>query len=142
MILVDTNLLLYAYLPADPRQREAAVWLEHQVNSDVRIGLPWTVLLGFVRLAANPRIFAKTVPVATSWSHVLSWLALENVWVPEATERHAEVLGRMLGAAGESHKLVTDAHLAALAIEHGLTLCSADRDFARFPELRWVNPLG
>jgi len=77
----------------------------------------------------------------TAWGQVDAWLGAEGVWIPQATDRHAEVLGPLLAASGVHANLVPDAHLAALAIEHGLLLCSADGDFARFPELRWLNPL-
>ena len=94
-----------------------------------------------MRLVANPRIFERPERVTDAWGQVERWLALENVWTPLPTTRHAEVLGRLLGEIGQKAELVPDAHFAALAVEHGLTLCSTDGDFARFSELRWENPL-
>ena len=79
--------------------------------------------------------------MAAAWQQVSQWLACEPAWIPLPTERHGEVLGRLLAEPGMYGNLVPDAHLAALAIEHGLTLCSTDGDFARFPELKWLNPL-
>jgi hypothetical protein len=92
-------------------------------------------------MVTNPRIFepAETVPAA--WQQVTRWLSCQTVWVPQPTELHAEVLGQLLRAADIHANLVPDAHLAALAMEHGLTLCSTDGDFARFSGLRWENPL-
>ena len=103
--------------------------------------MPWVSLLAFLRLVTNPRMFERPEPLAAAWDQVLAWLACETAWVPEPTERHAELLGTLLALPGLRGNLVPDAHVAALAVEHGLTLCSADGDFARFPGLRWVNPL-
>ena len=103
--------------------------------------MPWPSLLGFLRIATNRRVFAEPAPTEEAWSLVLAWLARRPVWIPQPTERHAEILGRLLTLPGVRANLVHDAHLAALAIEHGLVLCSTDGDFARFPGLRWQNPL-
>lgn len=140
MILVDANLLVYAHVASSPEHARAKRWLDERLNGVEKVGLPWPSLLAFVRLVSNPRIFARPEPIATAWRQVEAWLALSNVWIPEPTERHPEVLGALLR--GESRaNLVPDAHLAAIALQHGLTLCSTDRDFARFPQLRWENPL-
>jgi hypothetical protein len=103
--------------------------------------MPWPSLLAFVRIATNPRIFPHPVSVQQAWEQVEVWRACDVVWSPSPTERHAGILAKLLGGPGISGDLVPDAHLAALAIEHGLELCSSDRDFARFPGLRWTNPL-
>ena len=89
----------------------------------------------------NPRIFERPKSVATAWKQVEDWLDCPPVWIPQPTERHREILGSLLKTQGGRSNLVPDAHLAALAIEHGLILCSTDGDFARFPNLRWENPL-
>jgi toxin-antitoxin system PIN domain toxin len=94
-----------------------------------------------VRLVSNPRIFQRPERVTDAWKQVESWLSAEPAWIPLPTDRHAEVMGRLLAQVGEKADLVPDAHLAALALEHGLTLCSSDGDFGRFPELRWENPI-
>jgi hypothetical protein len=141
VILVDANLLIYAYFSASPQHQHARDWLDEQLNGFARVGLPWPSLLAFVRLVTNPRIFRQAISPTDAWLQVLDWLACEPVWVPQPTERHAEVLGSLISLPGMNANLVMDAHLAALAIEHGLTLCSTDGDFARFPELRWTNPL-
>ncbi len=139
MILVDANLLIYAYAPTLPQHESARGWLETVLNHTPRVGLPWPSLLAFVRVASNPRI-VEPPSLAEAWRRVETWLAQPSVWIPQPTEQHRRILGELLHGAS-SAKLVTDAHLAALAIEHGLTFCSTDRDFARFPGLRWENPI-
>jgi toxin-antitoxin system PIN domain toxin len=141
MILVDTNLLLYASIASVPQHSIAKAWLDERLNGTAPVGLPWPSLLGFVRIASNPRIFEHPVPIDEAWKQVENWLDSPPVWVPQPTERHREVLGPLLRASGGRANLVPDAHLAALAIEHGLILCSSDGDFARFSGLRWENPL-
>ena len=141
MILVDTNLLLYAKVAGLPNHALAAQWLEQAFGSPARVGLSWPSLLGFLRISTNARAFARPLAMAQAWEQVEEWLSLRGVWIPEPTERHAHVLATMLSSANATGNLVPDAHLAALAIEHGLELCSTDSDFARFPGLRWRNPL-
>jgi uncharacterized protein len=98
-------------------------------------------LLAFLRLVTNPRVFEHPEPMADAWTQAMAWLACEPVWIPQPTERHAELLSSLLLEPGLYGNLVPDAHLAALALEHGLTLCSTDGDFARFDKLKWINPL-
>lgn len=141
MILVDANLLLYATISDYQQHRSARHWLEQQLNAPTRVGLPWASLLAFLRLSTNARLFPRPLAVAAAWQRVAEWLALPNVWIPIETDRHADILGLLLTQTSSPANLVSDAHLAALAIEHGLTLCSTDRDFARFAALRWENPL-
>ncbi len=141
MILVDANLLLYATITDYPQHGSARAWLEAQLNAPPRVGVPWVSLLAFLRISTNARLFPKPFSVADAWARVGDWLDLPNVWIPIETERHASVLGNLLVQTESAGGLVSDAHVAALAIEHGLTLCSTDRDFARFPGLRWENPL-
>lgn len=142
MILVDANLLLYAALSDYGQHAGAHTWLEDQLNSPIRIGVPWVSLLAFLRVSTNPRIFPDPLPMQRAWKQVERWLDAPNVWCPEPTERHRSALGRFLRGAASSSKLVADAHLAALSIEHGLVLCSTDGDFARFDGVRWENPIG
>lgn len=142
MILVDANLLLYAHNEAAPDHTVARVWLEREFSQPTRVGLPWASLLGFVRLASNPAIFPSPLTPAGAWQYVVEWLTRDNVWVPGPGARHAEILGPLMSTPGMTARLVPDAHLAALALEHGLTLYSTDGDFARFPGLKWRNPFG
>ena len=140
MILVDANLLVYAVASPLAQHRAAGSWLHSRLTGHARVGLPWASILGFLRVVTNPRILREPVPMSDAWSTTSGWLQLPQVWVPEPTAAHAEVLGALLDGVSDS-QLVPDAHLAALAIEHGLTLCSTDGDFARFPTVRWENPL-
>jgi hypothetical protein len=141
VILVDANLLVYAHVANFPQHEVARGWLDGKLNGDAPVGLPWESLLAFLRLVTNPRVFEQPEPATTAWDQVQAWLNCANVWVPLPTENHRKVLGDLLSATRAHANLVPDAHLAALAIEHGLVLCSADGDFARFPGLRWENPL-
>lgn len=137
-------MLVFLLCPNMLWQRVGSVaksWLDEQLNGMGRVGLPWPSLLAFVRLVSNPRVFERPESITSAWGQVEQWLALESVWIPLPTDRHQETLGAVLRHTGERSNLVPDAHLAALAIEHGLTLCSTDGDFARFPGLRWENPL-
>ena len=141
MILIDTNLMLYATMHESPHHERAEKWVEQQFSSNVRIGLPWHTLLGYVRLSSQRSVYRRGPSVEEAWSAVRGWLEHPNVWVPLATERHGEILDRLFTSGNVGHKLVMDIHLAALAIEHGLTVCSNDRDFGRFANVRWFNPL-
>lgn len=106
-----------------------------------KVALPWESLLAFLRLSTNTRLFPRPLSMAQAWEQVRAWLAVETTWTPTITADHETVLDRLLAPGGITPKLVMDAHLAALAIEHGLVLCSADGDFGRFTDLRWDNPL-
>jgi toxin-antitoxin system PIN domain toxin len=141
VILVDTNLLVYAAYSASPEHARARAWLDARLGGQARVGLPWESLLAFMRVVTNRRIFAGAVPVREAWSTVEGWLSSDVAFVPVPTPRHGEILGPLLATRGLGANDVPDAHLAALAIEHGLTLCSADAGFARFAGLRWENPL-
>jgi toxin-antitoxin system PIN domain toxin len=139
-VIVDANVLLYAEDASEPRHDAARRWLESALNGPVRVGLPWPSLLAFVRIRTHPRVYERPLPPAEAWSRVTDWLAAPAAWVPGPTDRHAEVLGGLIVRHGLRAALVPDAHLAALAIEHGVAVCSADTDFARFDEVRWFDP--
>jgi len=141
VILVDANLLVYAHVISFPQHEKARKWLDDRLNGTVPVGLPWPSVLTFVRLITNPRIFERPEPIAEAWKQVEEWLDCPPVWIPQPTERHREILGLLLINHVLRANLLPDAHLAALAIEHGLILCSSDDDFGRFPNLRWENPL-
>ena len=141
MILLDANLLLYAHHPLYRQHDRARTWLNEQLASGTRVGLSWPSILAFLRISTNPRAFREAQPISVMWQVVRAWLANDDVWIPEPTDRHAEMLGDTLLKGNLTAKLVPDAHLAVLAMEHGLVLCSSDGDFARFPKLRWFNPL-
>jgi toxin-antitoxin system PIN domain toxin len=141
MIIIDANLLLYATIRESPDHGPARDWLDDQLYGTSRVGLPWASLLAFVRIATNPRISQIPLTLDRAWGQVTDWLERDSSWVPGPTERHAETLGPLLRTAGLRANDVADVHLAAIAMEHGLLLCSADAGFARFEGLRWKNPI-
>jgi toxin-antitoxin system PIN domain toxin len=141
VILVDANLLLYAKFSDLPQHPKARSWLEEQFNSPGRVGLPWESCLAFLRLSTNSRLFDQPISADSAWQQVEDWLMHPQVWIPQPTEVHSSVLGELIKTTHITGNLVPDAHLAAIAIQHGLALCSADSDFARFPGLNWMNPL-
>lgn len=140
-MLVDANLLLYAVHERAPQHEAARDWLTAQLNGPRRVGLPWQSLAAFMRIATHPRAFAHPLPSATAWERVTEWLAAPAAWIPAPGAQHHLIVGRLVMSYDVTGNLVPDALLAALAIEHGLTLCSTDTDFARFREARWENPL-
>lgn len=140
-MLLDANLLLYAVDRRSALYDRAAPWLEATLNARQRVGLPWQSIGAFLRISTHPRVTENPLTAERAWGYVRSWLETDPVWIPPATERTASVLADLVVATPASGNLVTDAQLAALAIEHGLVLCSADTDFARFRGLRWENPL-
>ena len=141
MILVDANVLLYAANRAAPEHERAREWLDDRLNGTLATGLPWPSLLAFVRLVTNPVVVRRPVRSADAWRQVEEWLDCAPVWLPVPGDDHRAIVSRFLQASWMTSRLVPDAHLAALAIEHGLTLQSTDGDFARFPGLKWENPL-
>ena len=141
MMLVDANILLYAANPAAPEHETARAWFDARLSGTARVGLPWPSLMAFVRLATNPVAFRRPVSTSIAWSQVEQWLGAEAAWVPLPTARHHLIVGEFCRQPWMTSRLVPDAHLAALAIEHGLALCSTDGDFARFSGVRWENPL-
>ena len=141
MRLVDANLLVYAHVDGSAQHKPAHAWLDRMLNGLEPLGLPWESLLGFVRLVSNPRVFERPEPITDAWKQVDIWLDASSSWIPLPTNQHREILADLLITEGLRANHVPDAHLAALAIEHGLVLCSTDDDFSRFADLRWENPL-
>jgi toxin-antitoxin system PIN domain toxin len=140
-MLVDANLLLYARNRDDPRHDAARVWLEAALNGRTRIGLPWPSLTAFVRISTHPRVFAAPLTPELACDQVTAWLSAPAAWIPVPTDHHAEVFTDLVRRYRVVGPLVGDAHFAALAIEHGVAIASSDADFARFREVRWVDPL-
>ncbi len=141
MRLLDVNLLVYATFSSMPRHSVAKRWLDGILRGKEQVAFPWETVCGFVRLASNPRVFSPCLSAAAAWRHAAAWLDCPCAWIPSATPRHRAILADLLALPGMNHKLVADANLAALAMEHGLVLCSADEDFRIFPGLRFENPL-
>lgn len=137
----DLNLLVYAVDETAATHAAARDWWNETLSGTETVGLAWAVLLGFVRLTTSPRVVQSPLTATEALEYVDRWLEQAVTAVITPTARHTAVLRDLLAPTGTGGSLVTDAHLAALAIEHGATLCSADRDFGRFPGLAWVNPL-
>jgi len=141
MIVVDVNLLIYAVNEDSPDHKKAKSWLETAVSGTETVGLPWIVLLAFLRLTTRPGLFQKPLSVDAAFDLVDAWLQQPSITVPEPTARHLQTIRDLIAPLGTGGNLTSDAHLAALAIEHGAELCSTDNDFGRFNRLRWRNPL-
>jgi uncharacterized protein len=141
MILVDANLLLYATVRHYAEHKRAREWLNEQLNAAYKVGIAWPTIQAFVRIITNPRIFPSPLSSHAALQQVEQWLALEIVWTPLPTDRHLTTLSALIRQTKATGNLVSDAELAALAIQHGLELHSTDGDFSRFPNLRWKNPL-
>ena len=141
MRIVDLNLLLYAVNRDSAKHHRAKAWLEEVLSGDELVALPWVVVLGFLRLTTNSRILPRPMESGDAIRIVDSWLSRPNVEVLNPGPEHWRILRQLLEETGTAANLTTDTHLAALAIEAGAQLCSSDADFARFPHLRWENPL-
>lgn len=142
MKLTDVNLLLYAVDSEAPRHAAARRWLEEQLSGRETFAFAWSVLLAFLRLSTSRRVFESPLSPDESFDLMDAWLARPNVVVVHPTERHGALLRELLTPLGVAGDLVSDAHLAALSIEHGAELCSSDADFSRFAGIRWTDPLG
>jgi uncharacterized protein len=139
--LPDLNLLLYAIDAEAEAHEPAREWLEATLSGTETVGFAWTVLLGFARISTDPAIYEQPLTIDEALDFVDAWLVQPVSTIVEPTDRHAAILRDLLAPLGAGGNLVSDAHLAALAIEHGAELCSRDNDFARFPGLRWVDPV-
>jgi uncharacterized protein len=140
-VLVDAHLLLFAVDRRSPFHAASAEWLTAQLNGSRRVGLPWQTLGAFLRISTHARASEHPLTPDEAWRNVREWLACDTAWIPLATDLHGDVLGELVMTYQLRGNLIADAELAALAIEHGLAVYSADTDFARFTEVRWVNPL-
>ena len=140
-MILDANLLLYASNTADPRHEPAARFLETVLNGPRRVGLPWQCLTAFIRIATHSRVFPRPLPSDSAAGQVQDWLGAPAAWVPTPTEGHSAVFLGLVRELRLTGPLVSDASLAALALEHGTGIWSTDTDFARFPGLHWEDPL-
>lgn len=141
MILVDANLLLYAYDPRGAEHEASRRWLEAALSGSSFVRFAWLSLWAFMRISTNPRVFERPLTMPEAESTVGSWLEQPVAGILEPGERHWDILRALTRDGQTSGPLVTDAALAAIAIEHGATLCTTDRDFARFDGLKWENPI-
>lgn len=141
-MIVDANVLLYARNDVDARHEVSRRWLEDALNGSTRVGLPWWSLVAFVRIATNPRAFPDPLTPGEATGQVGEWLDAPRAWLAEPTPQYREVFVELVASHEVRGPLVTDAQLAALAIDHGVPVVSTDADFARFHEIEWINPLG
>jgi uncharacterized protein len=141
MIVPDINLLVFAHNADAPLHEAARDWWQDLLTSGEPVALPWAVVLGYVRIMTHPAVLERPLRPAEALADVRQWLARPNVELMTPGPRHLELLEHMLGTLGVAGNLTTDAHLAALAVESQAEVHSNDRDFARFPGLRWRDPL-
>jgi toxin-antitoxin system PIN domain toxin len=142
MIVPDVNLLVYAYNSDAATHGRARQWWEDAVRGHQPVGLPWVVMLGFLRVITSRTVFAQPMRTETALRHVRTWLGQPSVHPLQPGPRHLEILSGFAEAGTLASAVMTDAHIAALAVENQATVHSNDTDFARFPGLRWRNPLG
>lgn len=140
-MLVDANILLYSVDEESPFHERARDWMVEALNGPTRVGLPWPCLWAFVRISTNPRALASPLTASEAWEFVSDWLAAPAAWIPGPGRGHQDILRKLLLDGDLRAGLVSDAAIAAIAIEHGLSVISADSDFARFRDVRWLNPL-
>ncbi len=140
MRLVDANVLLYAVNASSAHHRRARSWLDEVLAGDVAVGFAWIVLLAFLRLATHPAIFARPLTADEAIGVIRHWLGQPPAVIIEPTPRHVDLLAGLLAEAGTAGNIVNDAHLAALALEHGATLVTFDADFGRFTGVRREAP--
>jgi uncharacterized protein len=140
-VLLDANILIYAVDEASQFHGASRTWLEDVLNGHQRVGIPWQSVWAFLRIATNARALADPLSAVDAWEIVEGWVGAPATWVPQPGERHKDILGGLLVSKDLRGNLVADAVLAALCIEHGMAIVSADSDFARFPEVRWINPI-
>jgi toxin-antitoxin system PIN domain toxin len=141
VILVDANLLLYAYHPRTQQHETSRAWLEATLSGSELVRFTWLTLWAFLRIGTSPRVFERPLSIAEAEAAMSSWLAQPNAGILEPGERHWEILHGLLEAGQATGPLVMDAVIAAIALEHGARLYTTDRDFSRFAGLRWTNPL-
>jgi toxin-antitoxin system PIN domain toxin len=141
VILCDANLLLYAYNVDAADHAKAKAWLEGELSGPSLFCLSWQTITAFIRISTNHRAFPRPLSVEEAVTIVSSWLDRPQCRVLSETERHWEIFAGLLAKEKAAGPLVMDAHMAALAVEHGATLATTDRDFARFSDLKVVNPL-
>lgn len=140
-MLVDANILLYAVDETSPFHARARSWLEASLNGSRRVAIPWESYRAFLRIATNPRALERPLGLDDAWALVEAWLDAPTTWVPQPGPGHRQILQRLLIPLDLRGNLVMDAVLAAYCIESGLAIVSNDSDFARFREIRWINPL-
>lgn len=140
MILVDANILLYAKISTYSQHKKAKTWLDNILSSTTEIGFPWETIIAFIRISTNPRVFERPLLLQDAWNQIEDWTSCPYARIPTPEKNHFEILKHQIPFSIGESGLIHDAHLAALAISHGLTIFSADNDFNRFKEVKWENP--
>jgi toxin-antitoxin system PIN domain toxin len=140
-VLVDANILLYSADATSPFHQRADAWLTEALNGTRRVGLPWMSLAAFLRIVTNPRAASNPLTPTQAWEHIDGWLDAPATWVPQPGRGYREIVRDLIIRLDLRAGLITDAMLAAICIEHGLDIVSADSDFARFGDLTWINPV-
>ncbi|MCP9485990.1 MAG: PIN domain-containing protein [Gaiellaceae bacterium MAG52_C11] len=140
-MLLDANLLLYAANQSSPFHMRTREWLDETLNGSEATGIPWQSLGTFLRISTNRRAFPNPLAPTAAWAQISAWLASPSAWTPVPGPRYANLLGSLIERHQLAGDVVMDGQLAALALEHGLAVASADTDFARFTEIEWVNPV-
>ena len=140
-MLVDANILLYAVDEDSPFHQRASRWLTDALNGPHRVGFPWQSLVAFIRISTHERASAHPLTPEEATRFVTDWLEPEVAWIPQEGPGHARILTDLINRYQLRGNIISDAQLAALAIEHGVEMCSNDSDFARFSEVRWINPV-
>ncbi len=141
MKIVDLNILIYAINRDAPPHEKARRWLEEVLSEEEPFGIPWVVIIGFLRITTNSRIMPKPLPTETALEIVEDWLNLPIVHIISPSEHHWNIFRKIIEPLGAFGNITTDAHIAALAVENGGTLYSTDNDFSRFQFVKWINPL-
>ncbi|HEY7242550.1 MAG TPA: type II toxin-antitoxin system VapC family toxin [Xanthobacteraceae bacterium] len=141
MILIDANLLLYAYHPRAEQHERSRAWLEAALSGHELVRFAWLTLWAFLRIGTNPRVFEHPLTASDAEAAISSWLAQPVAGILEPGERHWDIVRQLVRQGQATGPLVMDAVLAAIAVEHGATVCTTDRDFSRFPDVKWTNPI-
>lgn len=140
MYLIDANILLYAKIDSFKHHAKALEWLDTTINSGIRVGIPWESINAFIRISTNHKIIENPLSTSAAWQQIKEWLDLTNLWIPVPTEDHIRILDQLIKYCEGTSGLIHDAHLASIALSHGLKVVSSDADFARFPNVIWENP--
>lgn len=140
-MIVDANILLYAVDSTSPHNERASGWLTETLNGDERVGFPWQTITAFLRISTHPRVWMNPLSSDEAHAYIDSWLKASPSWIPAPDQRAFNIYRRLAEKHSVTANLVPDAQLAAAALWLGVPIVSADSDFARFPEVRLINPL-
>lgn len=139
-MIVDANVLLYTVDEHATFHGTAKAWLERALNGHERVGFPWASLLAYQRIITHPRVTTSPLSPNDTWAFIDDWINADLAWIPTPGHRHGDILRDLILTSDARGNLAPDAHLAALAVEYGTSICSFDSDFARFPNVPWINP--